>query len=144
MVICFLLCDFYHIKKKKKLMEGAMGGSLRELCLVSMEPEEWEGVGRVNRGSEGRAVCAKTLLQGGAGLERRPPAWMPCLLLEALPEKDLWWVPSITLPCELWRASSRLAPRSASTLLTLLLEFCEENTFVKRLKQIVLTCGSVP
>lgn len=64
-------------------------------------------------------------------------SWKP------FPEKICDEFPSITLPCELRRASSRLAPDHLDLSHTPP-GFCEENTFVKRLKQIVLTCGSVP
>ena len=52
------------------------------------------------------------------------------------PEKICDEFPSITRPGELRRASSRLAPDHLDPSHTPP-GFCEENTFVKRLKQIV-------
>ena len=136
---------FYYVTfttlKKKEETNGGPWGVLWGSYALWARPEEWEGVGRVNRGRGG--VCKEP----GAGRSRTGEggpqhgwfvfSWNP------FPEKICDGFPSITLPCELLRASSRLAPDHLDPSHTPP-GFCEENTFIKRLKQIVLTWGSVP
>ena len=90
--MCFLLCDFNHIKKKEETNGGpweVLWGSYASWA----RPEEWEGVGRVNRGQRKGRCVQRPSCREEQDWRRRSPAWLLCFLLEPLPWKDLWWVP---------------------------------------------------